>query len=468
MIGLLSFEENETLRCLISDGGRFYTGLIPFLEDKGISFEIDDRSPTPTVPVKDARLLVEPEILDTRVLRDYQVKGVTKALAEGRGVIESPTGSGKTEMAAAAVEHFRHLGLGWNTVFLTPTVFLMQQTAKKLEQFGFTNVARVGGGHHYNGEDIAVYVVNSALNDIKSGDDFIRKADILVLDEAHHAKADSWIRVCEACKAPIRLSFTATLYDSPEKYSYEDLVLLGLTGRMFYSVRSAELRRRGFLADPLVTVLPVKAGRIPVWGWSKVYRLGVVGNTLRNSMIVTLAESVYRGGHKAMVFVGQKKHGHLFGGMLAYLGCESVFVHGGSTVHIYNKSGSVQTKRWDVDDIGNYVNSRDRCILITTQVLDEGLDVPVINVLIMATGMKKYRRTVQRAGRGMRPKAGQNRVFIFDFWDTNHPYLQKQSEYRLWTYTEEEFELSSSLEYTSKVIGCPLVADSSVMRGFRG
>jgi superfamily II DNA or RNA helicase len=74
----------------------------------------------------------------------------------------------------------------------------------------------------------------------------------------------------------------------------------------------------------------------------------------------------------------------------------------------------------------------------------------------MATGMKKYRRTVQRAGRGMRPKNGTNKVYIFDFWDENHLFLKRQSEYRLWTYREEEFDISESLNETANGMGIPI------------
>jgi superfamily II DNA or RNA helicase len=101
---------------------------------------------------------------------------------------------------------------------------------------------------------------------------------------------------------------------------------------------------------------------------------------------------------------------------------------------------------------------------VTTQVLDEGIDVPAVNVLIMATGLEKYRRTVQRCGRGMRPKPGQNKVFIFDFYDENHPYLKKHSDYRMWTYREEEYDISESLEQTMEIIGCPLVAMRDLLR----
>lgn len=475
---VLTFEDlnkhraNEKLnRCLYDEvENRFYSGLIPFLESHGFSFEVEDEAPTPHVPIKDAT--VDETSLVGLELRDYQVLATRKTLHFGRGIIQAPTGSGKTAMAASAIHHARLYGLIGTVVAITPSVFLMQQMANAFEGYGLGEVIRVGGKYKFpaqrKGRDIAVYVIDSAVNAIQTNrndsGDFIREADMLILEEAHHTKADSWIRAVEDCQAPLRLAYTATVHEDPEKWSYGDLVLIGLTGKIFFEIRSKELRNRGYLADPLVTVLKVKTGRLPVWSWHNVYQKGIVGNKVRNSMIISLASSIYEGGNKVMVFVGQKKHGHDLAKKIAWLGCDCVFVHGGGEAHLYNARGERQSKHWEVEDIARYVTDHERCVLITTQVLDEGLDVPAVNVLIMATGMEKYRRTVQRCGRGMRPKPGQNKVFIFDFYDENHPYLVKHSKYRMWTYREEEYEISDSIEHTMSVLGCPIVVMRSCLR----
>lgn len=468
---VLTFESDTETRSLFDDvENRFYSGLIPFLETHGFSFEVLDEAPTPNVPVKDAT--IDPTALQGLELRDYQILATRKTLHYGRGIVQAPTGSGKTAMAAAAIQHYRLYGLVGSVVAITPSVFLMQQMANSFEAFGLGEVIRVGGHHKFpaqrKGRDIGVFVIDSAVNAIQTNrndsGDFIREADLLILEEAHHTKADTWVLAVEECQAQLRLAYTATVHEDPEKWSYGDLVLMGLTGKIFFELRSKELRTRGFLADPLVTVIKVKTGRIPVWSWHNVYQKGIVGNKVRNSMIISLASSVYEGGNKVMIFVGQKKHGHDLARKIAWMGCDCVFVHGGSAAHLYNARGECLTKHWNVDDIARYVNQNDRCVLITTQVLDEGLDVPAVNVLIMATGMEKYRRTVQRCGRGMRPKPGQNKVFIFDFYDENHPYLKKHSEYRMWTYREEEYEISESLEQTMSVLGCPIVVMRSCLR----
>lgn len=221
----------------------FYTGLVPWLAQQGMDIHIeDDQQPRP-IAVRD--IVVDTTILQNRTLRDYQIAATRKAIHYGRGIIQSPTGSGKTEMAAAAYAHFNLWGLVDTMIYLTPTVFLMEQTANKLELFGLGPVGRVGGGRKFKpGHNIYVFVVNSAFRGLRKRNiaNFIARADMIVLDEAHHASAMSWAQVCEWCQAPYRLAYTATVHDDPECYSYADLVLIGLVGPIFFEVRSKELR----------------------------------------------------------------------------------------------------------------------------------------------------------------------------------------------------------------------------------
>lgn len=453
-------EFEDVNQSLLYHSEMFYSGLVPWLEQNGVSIDVVKDTHPKRIPIKG--IVIDDTILKNRELRDYQVAATRKVLYYGRGIVQAPTGSGKTVLAGAAIAHYHLWGLVQKVIYLTPTVFLMEQAARELKAFGLESVCRVGGGYKFEpGHDIYVFVVDSAYRGLSKEPilDCITSADLIILDEAHHAAARSWTEVCKKCKAPYRLAYTATVHDDPERYSYSDLVLIGLIGPIIFEIRSKELRDRGYLADPIVTMLCTRSPKVTLWEWDGVYKAGIVRNRIRNSMIVSLSADCYKGGYKVMVFVGRRRHGHRLAQALAReANGEVVFVHGDSVSYLYRPSGTVRKQRWFVDDIAEYINSRDRAILITTTVLDEGLDVPVINVLIMGTGMKKYRRTVQRCGRGMRPKEGENKVYIFDFYDNNHPYLRKQSEYRLWTYKEELFDLSPSLHKTSLCMGIPVEA----------
>lgn len=446
---------------------RFYTGLIDYLVSK--KFEIEHIKANNTKIVDEySKIEIDNEILNNVSLRDYQISATKKALFCKRGIIQVATGGGKTILAASVIAHinkFRELnGLGnMKCTIITPSAFLMEQMAASLESFGIENVFRFSSENKpdfYTEEGyVAVFVINSAYSAISSGNNvskLIKESDLLILDEAHHASADTWVKVLKECRATLRFAYTATVYDRPGSISYGDLTLIGLIGRIIFEVSSKDLRNRGYLADPLVTIISTKKTKIDSFYWKTVYEKGIVNNKERNLTIAKLARGCYFGGNKVMIFVIRKKHGHTLAKDTAFYGCPSVFIQGGGGAFLYNTRGGYATKKWSVSDIASYIDDSERCVLITTVCCDEGVDLPSVNVLIIAGAGEKYRRTVQRSGRGMRPKDGQNKVFIFDFWDTSHVFLMKHSEYRLSTYRDEEFDISDSIENTEKIIGCSL------------
>ena len=117
---------------------------------------------------------------------------------------------------------------------------------------------------------------------------------------------------------------------------------------------------------------------------------------------------------------------------------------------------------FEVADWHNFATSAG--VFVHNSSLDEGIDIPSFNALIMSSAMKKYRRTIQRAGRGMRPKPGDNKVYIFDFVDSMHFKLWEHSTYRIKTYELEEYEFSSSIEETSKRMGIPFTLEDGLFR----
>ena len=81
-------------------------------------------------------------------------------------------------------------------------------------------------------------------------------------------------------------------------------------------------------------------------------------------------------------------------------------------------------------------------VLIATTIVDEGLDIDKINVLILAGAKKSDRQYLQRVGRALRRKRGENVVIIYDFYDTGHRLLDKHTKKRHNLYLKEEFDVT--------------------------
>ena len=80
-------------------------------------------------------------------------------------------------------------------------------------------------------------------------------------------------------------------------------------------------------------------------------------------------------------------------------------------------------------------------ILLSSSILDEGIDIERIDTLVLASARKSRRQILQRIGRGLRRKRGENVVDIIDFFDLDGKYLEKHSRERLKLYKKEKFDI---------------------------
>jgi hypothetical protein len=94
-------------------------------------------------------------------------------------------------------------------------------------------------------------------------------------------------------------------------------------------------------------------------------------------------------------------------------------------------------------------------------VYDEAIDIPSMNVLIMAGGGKSFRRTVQRIGRPLHSK--QDFVHVIDFWDYQHPYLQRHSRQRSAIYNRMEYLQFKGVEELNRRILVPVDPSHLIM-----
>jgi superfamily II DNA or RNA helicase len=430
-----------------------YTGLLDYLQELGLILENYERPIEPLDTIETQHGNYE--------LRDYQILAVKKAVTLTRGIIEIGTGGGKTLIIAAVIDYYRKRGIDRVTI-IVPSGALMDQMVTMLGKYGIDDVSAVGYGQQYKKARVQVIIANSAAKAVsRSRRDELKRhinnSEVIISDEAHHNPCKVWVKINEACNAAYRFAFTATAFEDPSSRNmqYRDLALMGVSGPLILQVGSKELRDRGYLAEPIVTIIPVHSGAITnIWHPRAVYKIGIVKNRKRNDRIVHLAHVMAKYGYKILIFVNYKQHGDAIASMLSReYGTESMFITGGLNTALYKRSGSVRNAKMSMQEIARYVSEEDGCVLLATNLLDEGADLPELNVAIMAAGLKKYRRYVQRVGRLIRPKGDSNRSFIYDFFDHSHKYLIEHSQYRMNTYAEEEFTFSSSLAETEHMMG---------------
>jgi len=431
--------------CLLNRGNwTFPAGLVHWVKDivekKGVDIELVDlrdqsrRMP----PVSNEKIA---QILEGKELRDYQVDAIQSIFRSTRGIIQSPTGSGKTVIAAGAIKVGLEVG-GLRTLFLTHQKELLHQTQQSFISSG------IDAGIVGDGERVFRPVTVATVQTLYAGFEkrnhlraitkhanpeimaLLASADMIILDEAHRGDAETFQLVINACKnAYYRIGLTATpLMKGVES----DIKLMCVTGEVIFRITIQDLVDRGLLAQPYIKFVRVVQPQIKLnpagrpFTYQQAYKIGVTDNAFRNDLVVDEAVALSAAGETVLILVSQIGHGKRILQLLRtrYSGLSVSFIHG-------SKTGDERERA--LDDLAKGKLN----ILISSTITDEGVDIKNISAVVLAGGMKSTIKLYQRIGRAMRPKKGLNRALIVDFIDLTNKHLAKHSLQRFTAIKEE-------------------------------
>ncbi len=163
--------------------------------------------------------------------------------AGSRGVVVKPTGTGKTEIALAAVAHHRVSAL-----VVAPLRDLMYQWQRRIRH-GLGVEAGILGDGRREVWPLTVTTYDSAWIHMKEIGNRYR---LIVYDEAHHLPAPSLHESALECLAPMRLGLTAT----PWRADGRDRMLAELIGPVVFEETLGQARGRT-LADYAIVRVPI-------------------------------------------------------------------------------------------------------------------------------------------------------------------------------------------------------------------
>ena len=361
-------------------------------------------------------------------LRDYQEEGRAAFAREECGVVVMGCGAGKTSLGLGVIQRLQQ-----RTLILVHTKDLAQQWVERIEgaaelagQLRGVTVGTVGGGRKATdeGADVVVALVQTlrewAWRDLyRWGAGF----GLVILDEAHHAPAESFLAVLAGIPARYRLGLTAT----PHREDGMGDLLWAAFGSIVYEVEREELVARGairparlvthntgstvqtheFRAGPKSPWVPMLPGpeldtarrlvREPATKWPKLRPRrwdaqvsDLCADEARNAMIVDLAVAKAGEGHSVIVLSERVAHCRALAKAINARGVRSAAVAGTQTQGTVSKILGA-ARRGEIK------------VLVGTTKADEGLDVPRLSCGILATRTKKFGRLTQRIGRIERP-----------------------------------------------------------------
>jgi superfamily II DNA or RNA helicase len=179
--------------------------------------------------------------------------------------------------------------------------------------------------------------------------------------------------------------------------------------------------REGIIARPIVNLVNVpyniKLNQKCGSKYADYYEYGIVQNRARN--LALLNEVNYD--ESTLIIIERTNHGEILRKLFKRMHKVKVpFVQGSTTRDIRSKiRGKLKTGK--------------RRIAICSKVWKEGINIPTLNHIIIAHGMKEEKMVLQAAGRGLRTSKGKTEVKITDFLDP-YRYLAEHSIQRIQVY----------------------------------
>ncbi len=408
------------------------------LEAHNIKFEVTEE----TTPLPSSVTYRKPAF----ELRDYQRECVKAAVEAKRGILELATGAGKTVVAAHIISK-----LGLPAIFFVHTRDLLHQTYEFFRDHLCAKVGIVGDGQvHLAPLTVAtLQTVGKALDiafppmneeEAQPEEDrtdvsrskkrlisFVQECPVVFFDECHHIPAESFYSLAmRTSSAVYRFGLSATPYRADKL----DLLLEAAVGPKIFRANASSLIDQGYLVPPEIVFLApppyhVASSRSP--DYATVFHEYVVTNPARNQMIAKEARRLAKQKKSVLILVSQVAHGERLAALLP----EAAFAQGNDS--------AVKRRR-----IFKKLESKEQLIVIATTLADEGLDVPSLDAVVLASGGKSETKALQRIGRVLRPAPGKKKAHIIDFFD-NAPFLKEHSlrRYELYS-TEPRFVVKTS------------------------
>ena len=335
---------------------------------------------------------IKPNYMQKKALKElnrYRAIGVNRALTI------ASAGSGKTYLAAFDALNFNPKRL----LYIVHEGSILRKSLETFQEVFGKNVS-YGIYSGTSKESDADFVFATNITMCKTLELFSKNEfDYIIIDECHHATAETYKKIIGYFEPEFLLGLTAT----PERMDNQDVF------ELFDHNVPYELRLRDAIANDLV--VPFKYFGIR----DKLVDYGLTGKEERR-MIAQMAKEDHcdfiaeqiekhrpQGKLKALAFCRNVTHARMM--------CEAL----GERYHTAYLTGR--------NDIGERVrayndlqsDARNLEILFTVDILNEGVDIPGVNMVLFLRPTESTTIFIQQLGRGLRKYTNKEYVTVLDF-----------------------------------------------------
>ena len=394
--------------------GLNYSEIVEYLKKSDLDFvdHVTDFIPSPQYQMQGLEL------------RDYQQQAIQNwEKSSMRGCVVLPTGAGKTAIGINAIQK-----VNASTLVVVPTIDLMEQWANSISKYLSVNdpqnkqsvsIGKLGGGED-DLQAITVATYDSAyLRASSIGNQF----KLIIFDEVHHLPAPGYRLIAEQFVAPYRLGLTATIEREDELHE----LIPYLTGGVVFRIGSKELSDQKHLAEYTIDRIQVNLTLEEQHEYevnqakflTNIQKLGFKVPSMYNLKRLIMMSNKNKIAREAMLARNKANEIALNSESKVYELQKILQQNANSKTIIFTQNNKMvydlsnrfliphityKTLKDERRDVLDGFKSGRYGAVVTSKVLDEGVDVPDAELGIIMSGTGSGRELIQRLGRILRPK----------------------------------------------------------------
>lgn len=358
---------------------------------------------------------------DTSVpLYDYQEEAVNAMIAAKYGILQSAAGSGKTQMGIALAVKLKR-----RTLWLCHTLDLIRQSKERAELYMSEDlIGTITEGKVSLGKGITFATIQTMCKlDLPQYRDYW---DCIITDEVHRVSGSptavtQYQMVLNSLSARHKYGLSATVHRSDGMIQ----ATYALVGKVAYQVPDEAVADKIMKVGihPVGTGIEISREALNTDGTLNYTKLitYLTGNRTRNELIASCIER-----RPSLILSDRLNHLEELMSLLPEdMQKDAVMVSGKMT----SKAGKAKREQ----AISDMRSGRKKYLFATYSLAKEGLDIPCLERLYMATPQKDYAIVTQSIGRIARTFEGKADPIAYDFVD-NIGYLVKSYKKRCSTY----------------------------------
>lgn len=316
-------------------------------------------------------------------------------MGEKRALIIAATASGKTFLAAFDAYNFNAKRL----LFIVHRDTILNDAKKTFEKiFGSTRTYGLFTGQEKNLDADFIFATNTMMAthlDLFKPNDF----DYIIFDECHHITNTTYEKILNYFTPAFLLGLTAT----PERMDKQDVFAV------FNYVVPYELRLRDAINNDLVVPFKYFAVRDEMVDYSDKEKINFLKNYFQDDNHIQFISNqieAYRpeGKLKAIGFCRSVDHARQMSLEMNDLGYHTTFLTG------ENNTGERSKAFKDLADDNN-----DLEIIFSVDILNEGVDLPSVNMVLFLRPTESQTIFIQQLGRGLRKYKNKQFLTVLDF-----------------------------------------------------